>query len=513
MTTKTDLEELRKYLILKFDKADTDPRYYSGDYRFRQLSIVEVQTKLGRKYKKRLSQIKTILTQYQHAIDDEKQLIVPIATTNKYLLKLLNTSQVTLSNIRDSMVAIDLIYCVDTQYSFCTPENQHDHARSKLFIINKPLAKRILQESTVVTKEFSTEFWSGAKEHSSVDWVFNSKLKGILRESYTDEQIFSGLRERYSHVEYYEKLMTINNSKLQNTQWHQRFEPNIELSSNKKFIKKIGIRPAHSLVSMRRSVRDKYLESYFSGSYVENDVTSSIFTINHFLLTGEWLRNHDFYRQFLGRDFDSSYNYMDAQGKERNSEREFVKLLALQVFFGTSPEKTLNNIISKMRGNGVDKAILSALKKGEVMYHKALSFITEYYNNMHIYNGNRLDSEIFLHEGCIYIAVLNRILNRGIDCFQVYDGFYTKEGIEDFEHIVEEEAKKYLSRANKLFQSKDKESVNPNETINKEYVNRNLCLRNIKKDIVIYLDKDKETYLYNSTRIENAEGRLYKKLE
>lgn len=42
--------------------------------------------------------------------------------------------------------------------------------------------------------------------------------------------------------------------------------------------------------------------------------------------------------------------------------------------------------------------------------------------------GGFFDSEIFLHESCIYLNIYRDIVNSGIRCSQVYDSFYYKAG-------------------------------------------------------------------------------------
>lgn len=60
--------------------------------------------------------------------------------------------------------------------------------------------------------------------------------------------------------------------------------------------------------------------------------------------------------------------------------------------------------------------------------------------------GPSLDSEIFLHESCIYIDVQQQLLLRGYNNVQVYDGFYTGENVEDICNIVKTCAINYYNK-------------------------------------------------------------------
>ena len=49
------------------------------------------------------------------------------------------------------------------------------------------------------------------------------------------------------------------------------------------------------------------------------------------------------------------------------------------------------------------------------------------------FTGPSLDSEIFLWESILHIAVVDRLLKEGKTCVQIYDGFYFDRQIEERE--------------------------------------------------------------------------------
>lgn len=66
--------------------------------------------------------------------------------------------------------------------------------------------------------------------------------------------------------------------------------------------------------------------------------------------------------------------------------------------------------------------------------------------------GGFFDSEIFLHESCIYLNVYKDILKSGIRCSQVYDSFYFKAGTDiDVNRLYEDNLRLYKSRFSNTF--------------------------------------------------------------
>ena len=66
--------------------------------------------------------------------------------------------------------------------------------------------------------------------------------------------------------------------------------------------------------------------------------------------------------------------------------------------------------------------------------------------------GGFFDSEIFLHESCIYLNVYNDIVKSGIRCSQVYDSFYFKAGTDiDVNRLYENNLRLYKSRFSNTF--------------------------------------------------------------
>lgn len=66
--------------------------------------------------------------------------------------------------------------------------------------------------------------------------------------------------------------------------------------------------------------------------------------------------------------------------------------------------------------------------------------------------GGFFDSEIFLHESCIYLNIYRDIVNSGIRCSQVYDSFYFKAGTDiDVNRLYEDNLRLYKSRFSNTF--------------------------------------------------------------
>ena len=178
--------------------------------------------------------------------------------------------------------------------------------------------------------------------------------------------------------------------------------------------------------------RKDWLKNHY-GEWLEFDVKSSIFRINYFLNNGEWLDNSiDLYELMYGKKFESA---------EKRAE---YKAIAMNLYFEKSVGTLYTHVSNKAESlkkydNDVMKMMLGDM-------HKQMTSVI----------GNCHDSEIFLHESCIYMDLQNELLKQGFDVTVVYDGFYVdrKEGMDNtqfaqicnklLERISREYAQKYI---------------------------------------------------------------------
>lgn len=173
-------------------------------------------------------------------------------------------------------------------------------------------------------------------------------------------------------------------------------------------------------------LRDEILKAKFGNVY-ENDVKSSIYRITYLLNYGEWLDDSvDLYERIYGSKFRSR--------EERNT---FKAPFCMQLYFNSS----------------------SRAMKARIEYRKSktkewndenfgYTLIEKAKDNMYRAIGKSWQSEIFLHESCIYTEVAHRLRTEGYKVVQIYDGFFTDRFLDKsrFNLIVKEEALRYYDR-------------------------------------------------------------------
>lgn len=214
-----------------------------------------------------------------------------------------------------------------------------------------------------------------------------------------------------------------------------KFEPSITRSKTG-IITKIGIRSYNEVCGMPKknalyTREDFFKELYGTKDVNEFDVKSSIYRVTYFLNTGEWLSNDvDFYQLMCPYTFDN------------DAERENYKSLCMRLYFGKSADdvytKLINNVIEDSEKNRYFTEVL--------------------FDNMRQVIGQTYGSEIFLHESCIYMLLMNKLLNKGFLVTQVYDGFYCNDEIEQIcLEILPECANEYIKIAQiQIKERKDK---------------------------------------------------------
>jgi hypothetical protein len=249
---------------------------------------------------------------------------------------------------------------------------------------------------------------------------FNIKINSKLRLSIplaTDEQIIQQLMINYPQItDYMNKADAINEEFFCNEKYKLgiQFQPKVTRSKGG-LITKLSIRATNGICNLKdhdngndsgRIWRKDFLKEYFgTNDYLEFDVTSSIFRLTNFLNNNVWLDNSiDLYPVMYGRQF------------KNDDERTAYKKFAMKLYFGRSAGVIRTNICNRdsdLKNNYSTEDIDNTI---EDMQNRMLNTI-----------GPSWDSEIFLHESCIYMDLLESLLRDGLDVVQVYDGFYVKK--------------------------------------------------------------------------------------
>lgn len=392
---------------------------------------------LGRKWKSVLKGFLYFVEYEQFCIPKDKQVSVPIATTSRTLLNYFQKPY-NISTFLQRATAVELIWCSNTDYNFWNTLKGEENY-SKKYIINREVMSLVKE----VCKKYKIEVDLAIK--NTVDTADEASILGIpsriinrikfgsglrIPKSLSDSQITAALYYNYPWLKRYQEKADKMNQFLTP---ENQIKFNITINRSKYFITKLGIRATNRIVSLKEHEnenrnykgiwRKDYLKGYFGGeSYFHFDVKSSIYRVQYLLNHGTWLSNDiDLYQEIATRKFRSNF------------DRETFKHYSMYNFFDTSSASIYNHNIEHLpqsQRSYEDKEIRDYIKRARDKFNQVI--------------GESCRSEIFLHESCIYLDVVEVLRSRGIKVVQIYDSFYTDQEVSDMESIVQEAASNYL---------------------------------------------------------------------
>ncbi len=214
------------------------------------------------------------------------------------------------------------------------------------------------------------------------------------------------LNKNYPQLEYYQKLADSINE-IYYTGLEEMsivFKPSFKWSDSRKSITKIGIRATTALNNTKKADRDALLEKYGLDKEKEKDVRASVPRLTLSLNNDEWfLENVDLYGKI----------YMNCNQDEAFTDkmREAIKKLFMRAYFDSTERNMVNHTWRDMKKSGVTKQdVDEQMRKLKVAIEKTC--------------GKIYGTEIFLAESCVYLRVLQRLLESGRKCWLLYDCFY-----------------------------------------------------------------------------------------
>lgn len=232
----------------------------------------------------------------------------------------------------------------------------------------------------------------------------------------SNECIIAALEERYPQVPYYAKIVDkLNKSRPNEDKIKFKFTLKFRNKNGKRYLTKIGFRASSPLCNYKEHENanpffmGKWRKDYFIpkyGSYSHYDVNASIYRLTYNLNHDKALGfDQDVYEMMYGRKFDSK------------ADREAYKRICMRLMFGkinqlgNQVERRLSKLEEKQYDRARREVIQDTMSEAKINMYEAL--------------GSSYDSEIFLHESCIYIDMLSKMPdNQNISL--VYDCFYYK---------------------------------------------------------------------------------------
>ena len=353
---------------------------------------------------------------------------VAIATTG-VLAQVFSKS--TASEVIKRAEQLDLLRCTDPHFCPSTPVagSKRKNGTARKYIVNPRMVELVKRTYRAVSgrgravgtgKDGGVVGELGEVSSETIKELLerynNICLSSSLRlpAELTDEQVRACIRARYP------QLAVLDNMRERINATYYAGEPTLQLHQRVKIsrgatgmISKIGTRCTSGLCLLRANdiphgyaglTRHMFLKQYYGGrEWHEYDIKSSIYRVARFLKTGEWLAGEvDFYERM------SPYEFRNEQ------ERSDYKKLAMRLYFGGSPAKITSAFFHELRRNGMGLDYSKEEVEDAVGLAQARMFSEV---------GESIGSEVFLHEGAIYLMVLERLLNMGMRAVSVYDEF------------------------------------------------------------------------------------------
>lgn len=326
---------------------------------------------------------------------------------------------------------VDLLFCTNSYYCPSTPSaGKRKNGTARKYVINPrmlELVKRTYRGVSSRGRAVGTGKDGGVVaelEEVSSETIkellgrYNICLSSSLRlpACLTDEQVRACIHARYPQLTMLDTLREQINTTYYADKPPLQLRQRIKISRGKTgMISKIGTRCTSGLCLLRANdiphgyaglTRHMFLKQYYGGrAYYEHDIKSSIYRVARFLRTGEWLAGDmDFYSLM------SPYEFADEQ------ERSDYKKFAMRLYFGGSPQKITSAFFHELR----DKTELERKGYTKREVEDAVGLAQA---RMFSEVGASIGSEVFLHEGAIYLMVLDRLLGMGMRAVSVYDEF------------------------------------------------------------------------------------------
>lgn len=412
---------------LTYNYIKSSDLYSQSEFRNDVHTEADFKAICGRKWKKDAAILIAMIDIYKYISGRKEMHELPISSHGA--LVDIYKSVCNTANALKLAVKVDLLKCISNKIHF----NAND-CKCKTYIMNKNVQDLIIsicKSYQIIHKNYiknNIQYTIGILFDKYDDSTlkmpdlrdFNIKINSKLRLSIplaTDEQIIQQLMINYPQItDYMNKADAINEEFFYNEKYKLgiQFQPKVTRSKGG-LITKLSIRATNGICNLKehdncndsgRIWRKDFLKEYFgTNDYLEFDVTSSIFRLTNFLNNDVWLDNSiDLYPAMYGRQF------------KNNDERTAYKKFAMKLYFGRSAGVIRTNICNRdsdLKNNYSTEDIDNVI---EDMQNRMLNTI-----------GPSWDSEIFLHESCIYMDLLESLLRDGIDVVQVYDGFYVKK--------------------------------------------------------------------------------------
>lgn len=422
--------------------------------------FVVPETRKKKTQRERFGKVLAFIDVVRHKRYSEGCTIMPIPTTSKKLISICGRQQ-EVSRLIKFMIEIGLVSVECEEYQYKAIKEEYN--KSKLYRYYYDNEQKIIEyckENNININVARNSVYDTVVNRFKIDSFdnaqvrFSSKLHLLKPDNYSVSQfehyLTAVLYENYPLLKHYQLLADEINYKYyaDYPELSLRFIPSFTWNKGNKAVRKIGIRCTNSLVSAKKN---KDCNKNFNGCYKEEvltkyklnldkDVKSSVPRITLSLNTGSWVEeNVDIYELIYNEYIAMKYKNDDIDEELKNfaNVRDSIKMLHMRGYF--DDERTLGVHTRRAMARVVDK---DAVDREMRLYKRAV---------VNAEGGHLYDNEIFFHESCIYMDVLNELLQNGYFVWQCYDAFYAKKKRVTQEYfneyvtnLVKEKANQYI---------------------------------------------------------------------
>lgn len=411
---------------------------------------------------KKIQKVMAFVDMVKYKRVKEGTTIMPIPTTNKQMIRLCG-NKMEVSRLIGFMVDIGLIGVCDDSYQFKAHRAEDNKSKTYYYYYENEVRllgwckeKGIEKVEGIMKniREKENKNKNSGEIFADREKVrFRSNLK-LMKPQDMSVKDFEGvlldcLYENYKGLRpYQEKADAINERYYSGMpEMALRFVPSFTWDAKNNYVRKIGIRCTNSLVAAKKDDSVRQNGALYRSDVLrrynlewEKDVKSSVPRITRLLNYKEWVPEEvDVYEMIYKR-------YVKLKGIAPMPEdficyRDAIKALHMRAYFDSG----------KSMGAHVCRAMGDYTHAEEVAAEMwLLRFSIIYVEGCALY-----DSEIFFHESCIYLDVLEELLRMGYFVWLCYDAFYAgaKEGQTETEYqkicarIVREKATTYARTA------------------------------------------------------------------
>ena len=409
---------------------------------------------LGREWKKQIEYLKRLAETYRY-YPKNKLRTVHLSIYGSRMTRLFKYHQKA-SRVVKTAMSIGMMALVSNDVRFNCKE-----PRSRTFLVNHEVVELILNvpvESSLFHNVYNTPTTtpttptttlynndtSGSKEEATPKNLNDLEFLNISIDSFRkdmrlcdveDSVLVAMLYRKYPQlIEYAIKSQQINCNYENDSIFTIHVRPTIKRHGMQYVT--FGCRPYSDFCSIPKKVDDSNLSrtdvlTEKFGTWTEYDVKSSIYRVTYAINNGgKWLDDDiDLYREFIKGDFKST------------EARDNFKKICMLVYFNQSDLMTVKSIMNPTN----EVTIPEEWNKDDT-----LAFVKDLRETMHKLIGKFYGSEIFVHEGCVYMDVLDGLQKLGMDAVEIYDCFYVQgnnyELAEACNKLIVDSIGKYVSR-------------------------------------------------------------------